>query len=45
MSERKCLQEQIMMNRVREAYKNKLINELKAKGDILAKDGEIEERH
>lgn len=33
------------MNRLREAYKNKLIDELKAKGDILAQDGETKEKH
>lgn len=45
MSERKCLTERTMMNMLREALKNKLINELKATGDILAQDGKVEEGH
>lgn len=35
----------MMMNRLREAYKNKLIDELKATREILAQDGEVEEGH
>jgi hypothetical protein len=41
-AERKCLIERNMMNAVRNAYFERLLNESKAEADILGKDGKAE---